>query len=109
MDALQSVRVRIDKHHACRRALFEAPNFASFTFDRLKANASIVHIEISGLRRPYECFGKMVIGDAVVHVHERSASGKILVPVGGTVDFFTAVFKTGLDFFKLNVYVVARV
>lgn len=109
MDALQNVRVHIDKHHACRRALFEAPNRASFTFDRATADASIASIEISGLRRPYECFGKMVVGDALVHVRERSAGGKIVVPVNGPADFFTAVLKTGPEFIKLDVYVAPRI
>ncbi|AGR56991.1 ETM [Choristoneura occidentalis alphabaculovirus] len=108
MDALQSLRVRVDKHHACRRALFETPNRASFTFDRTRADAQIANIEISGLRQQYECFGKMVIADSVVHVRERSVNGKIVVPVNGTADFFTAVLKTGLDFINLNVYVTDR-
>ncbi|ABI13834.1 etm [Anticarsia gemmatalis multiple nucleopolyhedrovirus] len=105
MDALQNVRVKIDKHHACRRVVFESPNRVSFTFDRLKTGAEITNIEISGLRQQYECFGKMVVNDAVVHVREPTVNGKIVVTVGGIVDFFTAVLKNDLDFIKLNVYV----
>ncbi|AGR57138.1 ETM [Choristoneura rosaceana nucleopolyhedrovirus] len=108
MDALQSLRVRVDKHYACRRALFETPNCASFTFDRTKVDAQIANIEISGLRQQYECFGKMVVADSVVHVRERSVNGKIVVPINGAVDFFTAVLKSGLEFIYLNVYVINR-
>ncbi|BAE72393.1 ETM [Hyphantria cunea nucleopolyhedrovirus] len=108
MDVLHNLRVRINKHHTCRRALFESPNRASFTFDRTKADAQIASIEISGLRRPYECFGKIMVAERVVYVRERSTSGKIVVLVNGAADFFTAVLKNGLDFIKLKVYVTTR-
>ena len=105
MDVLQNVRVKIDKHHACRRVLCENPNRVSFTFDRPKTGTEIVNIEISGLRQQYECFGKMIVNDAIVHVREPTVNGKIVVPVNGVVDFFTAVLKNGLDFIKLDMYV----
>ncbi|AJD09261.1 etm [Condylorrhiza vestigialis mutiple nucleopolyhedrovirus] len=104
MDVLQNVRVKIDKHHACRRVLIESPNRMSFTFDRLKTDTEIVNIEISGLRQQYECFGKMIVNDAIVHVREPTVNGKIVVPVNGVVDFFIAVLKNGLDFIQLNMY-----
>jgi hypothetical protein len=103
--ALQNVRVKINKHHVCRRAVFESPNRVSFTFDRLNTDTKIANIEISGLRQQYECIGKMVVNDVVVHVREPSVAGKITVPVGGTIDFFTAVLKNGLEFIKLDMYV----
>lgn len=109
MDALQNVRVRIDKYHVCRRVLLETPNRASFTFDRTKPDSQIANIEIGGLRRPYECFGKMVVNNAVVHVRENSAEGKIVVPINGSVDFFTAILKTDFDSIKLNVYIDAAI
>nr|UIX56229.1 ETM [Hyphantria cunea nucleopolyhedrovirus]UIX56374.1 ETM [Hyphantria cunea nucleopolyhedrovirus] len=108
MDVLQNLRVRIDRHHTCRRALFESPNRASFTFDRTKADAQIASIKINGLRRPYECFGKVMMAERVVHVRERSINGTIVVPVNGAADFFIAVLKTGLEFIKLKVYVTTR-
>ncbi|ABS76418.1 etm [Antheraea pernyi nucleopolyhedrovirus] len=108
MDALQNVRVRIDKHHACRRALAESPNRVTFAFDRLKPGALAADIEISGLRQPYECLGKMVVGDAVVYVRQHSAGGKVTGPVGGVVDSLTAVLKNGFEFIELDVRVAER-
>lgn len=106
MDALQNVRVRIDKNHSCRRVIIEPPNRVSFTFDRLVTCVQISTIEISGLRQSYECFGKMVVDDSIVHVHEHSAGGKIVVSVNGIADFFIAILKCGLEFIKLEVYMI---